>query len=94
MGLKKSIFRQTATTQQQDVGCLSRQLRRIRHGDADVGAGQGRPIIDAVADHGDDATLRLQPANQVDFLIGEDVAVDFREPERRRPLGDARLVAR
>ena len=39
---------------------LHGHIRAGPHGDADIGGGQGRRIVDAVPRHGDDATLGLQ----------------------------------
>ncbi len=43
--------------QQRDAGALDGDVGAGAHGDADVGGGQRRRVVDAVAGHGDDAAL-------------------------------------
>ena len=43
---------------ERDVGRLDGDVRARADGDAHIGLGQGRCVVDAVADHGHDAALR------------------------------------
>ena len=42
---------------QRDAGAFHRDVGAGAHGDADVGCGQRRRVVDAVAGHRDDAAL-------------------------------------
>ena len=53
------------------------------HGDADVGLGQRRGVVDPVAGHGDDAALGLEPLDLLGLLVGEHLGADLVEPEPR-----------
>ena len=46
--------------QQHDIGLLAGQIGAAAHGDGNLGLGQHRRVIDAVADHRDDRTALLQ----------------------------------
>ena len=45
---------------QGDAGAGHGDLGAGAHGDADIGGGEGRGVVDAVARHGDDVALGLQ----------------------------------
>ena len=65
------------------VASHQRQVRRLdghvgagAHGEAEVGLGQGGGVVHAVADHGDDLALALQPAHHVDLVLGQHLGDD------------------
>src|SRR5699024_1980017 len=47
------------------------------HGHADVRGGQGRGVVDAVADHGDGVAFFLQPRDHVQLVLGKQGSVDL-----------------
>ena len=55
--------------QQRDAGALDRHVGARAHGDADIGCGQRRRVVDAVAGHGDDAALRLRARATMRALV-------------------------
>ena len=58
------------------------------------GLGQRRRVVDAVAGHGDDAALGLEPLDLLGLLVGEDLGADLVEPEPARDgLGRRAIVA-
>jgi hypothetical protein len=74
---------------QGDARALDRDVRAGAHGDADIGPRRARGVVDAVAGHGDDDDLRLEPLHHVDFLIGgsklgEDSSMPRRAATARR----------
>ena len=48
----------------------------LAHRDADIGVGQGRRVIDAVADHRDDLALALEKVDQIELLLRVDPRKD------------------
>ena len=48
---------------------------RHAHGDPDIGLGQSRRVVDPVAHHRDHAALALEPADQLDLLVGQDLGL-------------------
>ena len=61
-----------------DVRRFECRLRATRsHGNAYIGASQGRRIVDSIADHGDPIPLDLQPANAVNFVLRQQFRFDF-----------------
>ena len=65
---------------QHDVGGFKRDVGAGgAHGDADVGGGQRRRVVDAVADHRDRAVLRPEPGQRLDFVAREQLGVRFVE---------------
>jgi hypothetical protein len=46
--------------QQRDAGAFDGDIGAGAHGDADIGGGERRRVVDAVAGHGDDAALAAQ----------------------------------
>ena len=72
---------------QGEVAGLDGDVGAGAHGDAEVGLGQGGGVVDAVADHGHDAALGLQPLDDVDLVGGQhlgDHVVGRCRPRRRR----------
>ena len=55
-----------------DVGRLDGHVGPGPHGDADVGLGQGRGVVDAVADHRDHVALGLQRRDGVRLARRQD----------------------
>ena len=57
------------------------------HGDADVGFGQRRRVVHAVARHGDDAALGPELPDDAVLVLGQDIGLDLVDAElaRRRP---------
>ena len=47
-------YAEYCTAHEGQVGGFDRDVRTGAHGQAEVGLGQGRGVVDAVADHGDD----------------------------------------
>ena len=56
---------------QRQVARLDRRVRAGAHREAQVGGGERRRVVDAVADHGDGAALGLQPPYDVDLVLGQ-----------------------
>ena len=54
--------------EQRDAGALDGDVGAGAHGDADIGGGQRRRIVDAVAGHGDDAALGLRSRSTTALL--------------------------
>ena len=59
------------------------------HGDADVRLGQGRGVVDAVADHGHLAALGLQAVHLLGLAVGQDPGHDL--VDARAPGDDPRV---
>ena len=71
---------------QRDAGALHRDVGAGAHRDADVGLGQRRRVVDAVARHRDDAAFALQPPDDRRFSVGQHLGFDLRDAElARRP---------
>ena len=69
---------------QRDVGGLDGHVGTGQaHRDPDIGGGQRRGVVDAVADHADDVTLALQPAHHLELVLWHHLGA---------PLLDAELV--
>src|SRR5258708_692146 len=62
--------------EQSDAGGFDGDVGAGTHGDADMGGGESRSVIDAVAGHGDDAPFLLQFGNNLRFLRGRNFGVD------------------
>ena len=67
---------------QGEVAGLDGHVGAGAHGEAEVGLGEGGGVVDAVADHGDDPALGLEPPDDVD-LVGRQHLGD--RPRRCRP---------
>ena len=78
---------------QREVAGLDRNVGAGAHGDAEVGLGERGRVVDAVADHGDDATLRLQPGDGGHLVgrqhIGDHIVVGYPDLRLRRPAPSA-----
>ena len=62
-------------------GALHGDVGAGAHGDADVGRGERRRVVDAVAGHGDDAALRLVALHDRALLVGQDLGLDLLDAE-------------
>ena len=62
---------------QGDVAGLDGHVGAGAHGQAQVGLGQRGGVVDTVADHGDDPALGLQPADDVELVLGQDLGDDL-----------------
>ena len=77
------------------AGALHRHVGAGAHRDADLRLRQRRRVVDAVARHGDDAALGLEPLDRVRFLIGEHLRHDLVDAElARHRLRRRAVVAR
>ena len=80
--------RAQVTAHERDVAGLDRDVAPRADRDAHVGLRERRRVVDAVADHRDDAALTLQPANLVALPFRQharDDAVDAGAARDRRP---------
>ena len=66
-----------AAVQHGGVGGFQRHVGAAAHGDADIGRGQRRGVVDAVADLGDDLALRLQFADDALLVFGQQLGADL-----------------
>ena len=79
---------------ERDAGALHRDVGAGAHRDADVGLGQRRRVVDAVAGHRDDAALGLQPLDRFGFLVGQHLGATSSSPSLpRHGLGRRPVVA-
>ena len=62
--------------EQGDAGALDGHVGARPHRKADVGGGQGRGVVDAVARHGHDAALVAQPLDDVGLVVGQHLGLD------------------
>ncbi len=80
--------------EQRDAGALDRDVGAGAHGDADIGRGEGRGVVDAVARHRDHAALAAQPLDHGALLIGQHLGLDLGDAELARDrLGGGAVVA-
>ena len=80
---------------ERDVAGVERHVAAGGQCDAQVGLGQGRSVVDAVAHHRDDATLVLKPPDLRHLSLGEHLGHDACHPGRAgHALGDEPLVSR
>ena len=78
-----------------DAGAFHRHVGAGAHGDADVGLGQCRRVVDAVAGHRDHVPFGLKPLDHLPFLLGQHLGPDLVDPEfPRHGLGGRAAVAR
>ena len=75
-----------------EVGGLDGDVGAGAHRQAEVGLGQRGGVVHAVADHGDDLALALQPADDVDLVLGQHLGDDLVDADLGgdplgRPLG-------
>ena len=64
---------QQVALHQDDVGRFDGDIGAGANGNAHIGSGQGRGIIDAVADHGNLFALGLELADLLLLILGEDL---------------------
>ena len=79
--------------QQRDAGAFHRDVGAGAHGDADIGGGQRRRVVDAVAGHRDDPPGLLQLCDHRALLIGQHLGLDIGRcrAAARRPSPWSRL---
>ena len=76
------------------AGALHRDVGPGAHRDADVGLGERRGVVDAVAGHRHDAALGLEPLDHFALLLGQHLGPDVVDPELpRHGLGGRPVVA-
>src|SRR3546814_14098508 len=62
---------------------------------ADIGSGQGRRIVDAVAGHGNHPAFTLEPGDYGALLVRQDLGLDLIDPKPpSNRLGGCAIVAR
>jgi hypothetical protein len=66
---------------QGDAGAFHGDVGAGAHGDADVGGGERRCVVDAVAGHGDDAALGSEPLDDPGLGVGQHVGLDLVDAE-------------
>ena len=77
--------RSRSPLQQRDAGALDGDVGAGAHGDADIGGGQRRRIVDAVAGHRDDAALARAAAATTSLLsLGQHLGLDLVDAEPAR----------
>jgi hypothetical protein len=79
--------------QERDAGAFDRYIRAAAHRDADVGRGQRRRVIDAIADHGDAAAFGAQPLHHLALLLGQYAASISSIPSWEASARGRRIVA-
>ena len=81
---------------QRYAGALDRDVGAGAHGDADIGRGKRRRIVDAVAGHGDPAAGALQLGDDAALVLGQHLGVDLvdAEPPRHGFGGRAAVAGR
>ena len=62
--------------QQRQAGAFDRHVGSRAHGDADIGRRERRGVVDAVAGHGDDMALALQPGDRLRLAFGRDSGLE------------------
>ncbi len=77
---------------QGDAGALHRDVGAGSHGDPDLGLGERRRVVDAVAGHRDDAPLRLELLDLGGLLIRQDLRHDIVDAELLRDRLRGRLA--
>ncbi|CKS19030.1 Uncharacterised protein [Mycobacterium tuberculosis] len=80
---------------QRDIGGLDGDVGSGKaHGDPDIGGGQRRGVVDAVADHPDDVAVVLQLAHRRELVLRHDLGAPLINPQFVGDnLGDLRVVA-
>src|SRR5699024_9058604 len=79
---------------ERDVGGLNGDVGAGAHRQAQVGLGQRRGVVDAVADHRDDLPLALQAGDDVDLVLGQNLGDDLLDADLGGdPPGDGLVVA-
>ena len=67
--------------QQRNPGAFDRHVGAAAHGDADIGGGQRRRVIDAVAGHGDAAAFAAQPLHHLALALRQHAGLDLVDAE-------------
>ena len=75
------------------VGGLGGDVAGAGHSDADGGGGQRRRVVDAVADHGHGAALRVELPDAIQLLLGQQLGFDVGMPISRAMASAAPAVA-
>src|SRR3546814_10917267 len=68
------------TLEQSDTRAFDSDVGARPHGDADIGSGQGRRIVDAVAGHGNHPAFTLEPGDYGALLVRPDLGLDLLHP--------------
>ena len=71
---------------------LDRDVGAGAHGDADVGGGERRRVVDAVAGHGDDAAFAAQPLDHRRLAVRQHLGLDLVDAEIARDRLRGRAV--
>ena len=66
---------------QRDPCGLDGDIGSRAHRDPDVGGGERRGVVDAVAGHGDDTAFLPQPFDCLAFVLRQNFRLDFRNAE-------------
>ena len=74
---------------QGDAGAVHGDLGAGAHGDADIGCGEGRGVVDAVARHGDDAAFRASGGGSAACLSSGSTSASTSAMPRRRATASA-----
>src|SRR3546814_4363026 len=83
------------TLEQSDTRAFDSDVGARPHGDADIGSGQGRRIVDAVAGHGNHPAFTLEPGDYGALLVRQDLGLDLIDPKPpSNRLGGRAVVAR
>src|SRR3546814_14351621 len=83
------------TLEQSDTRAFDSDVGARPHGDADIGSGQGRRIVDAVAGHGNHPAFTLEPGDYCALLVRQDLGLDLIDPKPpSNRLGGRAVVAR
>ena len=62
-------------------GAFDRDIRAAAHGNTDIGGGQRRRIVDAVADHGDAAAFSAKALHHLALAFGQHAGLDVGDIE-------------
>ncbi len=80
--------------EERHAGALDGDVRPGAHGDADVGGGERRGVVDAVAGHGDDAAVVAEALHHLALAIWQHFGLDLVDAElARHGLGGGAVVA-
>ena len=81
--------------QQGDAGAFDRHIGTRPHGDADIGGGEGRCVVDAVAGHGDDTAFGPKLLHHRGLVLGQHLRADVVDAQAaRHGLSGRAIVAR
>src|ERR1700730_3050699 len=79
---------------QRHAGALDRDIGARPHGDADIGRGERRGIVDAIPIHRNDTALRAQAFDHLTLVAGQNARLDIVDAKRAGDgLGGGFIVA-